>query len=284
VVDPSLTGNGGAGVRKLLDWQETKSPDRAVRSTEPSSHRIAVLRELRAERKAMARDRSPARPTLGDDDPATDDPRCPAPASRDPRGKPQPDVHRGHQVVHVDQLGLQLDHEQGPVVGMPGQGVDDATLSIRRERDLWLDDPSGQGGELDRERLMHRRMTRADDPGEIAAAPPDHEVEVDVEGRGHRTERADRHSTDLATLDSTHDVTRRVRGDADLVLRQLEAQTNGLEPPTDLAIVHIPDIGIRPLSPAQPTRPTMQAPIDGERRYSPEAAGTVSGESQAEGV
>ena len=60
----------------------------------------------------------------------------PPQALRDLGRQPALSIERPQQLAHVDNLSLDLDHQERPVGGMPGKQVDEPALAIDRERDL----------------------------------------------------------------------------------------------------------------------------------------------------
>ncbi len=64
--------------------------------------------------------------------------------ARDASRKPAFAVDRSDELLNVGDVGLQLDDEQGAPSRMPGQDVDDAALTVDRERNLRRKYPAGQ--------------------------------------------------------------------------------------------------------------------------------------------
>ena len=50
-------------------------------------------------------------------------------------------IHLSHQLVDVDDVGLELDHDEGAQAAMPRQDVDHAALAVDRERHLRIKHP-----------------------------------------------------------------------------------------------------------------------------------------------
>jgi len=90
-------------------------------------------------------------------------------------------------------------------LGLPGQDVDYPALAIDRERDLRLGQPSLQRGEGLRHRLMHGRVTRVDQPTEIATLPPDEHVDASVQRLGNATDGPQRDIGEAPVFNPTND-------------------------------------------------------------------------------
>ena len=81
--------------------------------------------------------------------------------SGDRPGQPPFSVHGPDQVVHVDDVGLELDDEKCAATRVPGEDVDHAAFAIDRERDLGLDRPRRQVvAEHPRDLLVQRGVPR----------------------------------------------------------------------------------------------------------------------------
>ena len=126
--------------------------------------------------------------TVGDDDPDRDARRRvvgpdPTALNRDPDRVAAFPVDGPDELVHVCDVRLQLDDEEGASTGMPGEDVDDAPLAVDRERDLGLGDPLRQLGHVPRDQLVESGMARVQQPIEVAGSPAGREIDANVERR-----------------------------------------------------------------------------------------------------
>ena len=123
-------------------WQETERVHRPGRVPQPGKDPAPVHGKLGPQRRGVRSDRSSVRPAVRHDHPRRDRHRIPpreratAAASRRLRSR------GGHELADVDDLGLQLDHQQDPACRVPREDVDDAAFAVDREGDLRLRDPA----------------------------------------------------------------------------------------------------------------------------------------------
>lgn len=135
-------------------------PDRQRRnptigSPEPALDGAAIERESVPEDRPMRGQSRPIGPAVRDDHPGRNRHGIPTPVARDLSGQPPALIHLGHEEVHVNDVGLELDDDERPGAGMPGEDVDDAPLAVDRERHLWIEDPIGKVlGEPARDRFV----------------------------------------------------------------------------------------------------------------------------------
>lgn len=99
-----------------------------------------------------------------------------------PGRQPTLPIDVAHQLVDVDDLRLELDYQKGPCRRMPREDVDHSSFTVERKRNLRRDHPARQSGECASNRLMQRRVTRVQQPVEIASLPAQNEVEMRTEG------------------------------------------------------------------------------------------------------
>lgn len=78
----------------------------------------------------MARHPPSIRPAIGHDHAGRHRFGIPAEVMADPACEPALAIERPEQLAHVDDLGLELDHEQRPSRRMPGEKVDDTTFAL----------------------------------------------------------------------------------------------------------------------------------------------------------
>jgi len=143
----------------------------------------------------------PVRSSRGKDDPDGHELRLPASCLRHLPYEPALPVDTTDEVVDVDDVRLEFDHEDGTAPGMPGKDVDDPTFSIDRERDLRFEDPFRVFvAEHPRDVLMKGRMPGIQEPIEITRPPTTNEIDPDIQGRGDPPDRLERQRAHVPTL------------------------------------------------------------------------------------
>lgn len=96
--------------------------------------------------------------TVGNDNPYSHDGRDPTAITDDFGGQSTLAIDRAHQVADVDDVGLQLDDEQGPRLRVPRHDVHDSAFAADRERDFRRHLPAGKRQERPSHRLMQRAV------------------------------------------------------------------------------------------------------------------------------
>jgi hypothetical protein len=84
----------------------------------------------------------PVRSRVQDDQPATDPVHLPSALAGDGPAQTQLPIEGRERLVHIDQLGLDLDYQQVTPLPVQSQLIDRAPLPVDREGDLGLDDPT----------------------------------------------------------------------------------------------------------------------------------------------
>src|SRR4029079_8931750 len=86
------------------------------------------------------------------------------------------------QLIDVDDVSLELDHEDRPTTGMPRDDVDHAAFPIDRVRDFRGENPRRKLlGEPSSDEFMELRVLRVQQAVEVSSAPPRYEIDTDVE-------------------------------------------------------------------------------------------------------
>ena len=101
-------------------------------------------------------------------------------------GEPNLPVKGPQHLGNIDDLGLQLDDEEGASPRVPREAVDDAPLTVDRERRLRGELPTTRIREPSGEGLMERGMACIHDPIELSATPAQGVVGPSIEGKGDR--------------------------------------------------------------------------------------------------
>ena len=199
--DPPRRGEIATKVADADLWQETEAGDVAVGSGEPASYRTAVGRELGPQNSAVFGQDPGVGPRRGNQHPDAHGLRLPAVVARKAPGDPSPNIHRGHERIDVDDPCLELDDEQRPSRGMPGEDVDDASFAIAGERDLREGQPSADGSEPLSSRLVHARVPAIQESVELVAAPEELPIEPSTKRARDLSDLAERHAVQAASFD-----------------------------------------------------------------------------------
>ncbi len=126
----------------------------------------------------MGADPAKVRARVGNHQDRSDGLGRPTAVPRDARGEAPFAIERAEELVDVDDLGLQLDGEQGSAIRVVREHVDDATLRTDRERHLRSHDPLRTvAPEPARDVVVERGVAGVEQAVEVAAAPPRDEVQ-----------------------------------------------------------------------------------------------------------
>jgi hypothetical protein len=110
-------------------------------------------------------------------------------------------IERADELIEIDELALQLDHQDGPRGRVPGQDVDDPALAVHGERDLRRQLPAGKREDPPRDQLVEGRVSRAPHPVQIAAAPATDEIDPQLERGRDRPQGGERARAEMTALD-----------------------------------------------------------------------------------
>ncbi len=146
------------------------------------------------------------RTAIGHDEPGRDRDRIPTSAQCNLCGHASFAIECSDQLVHVGDIGLELDDQHGTATWVPTQNVDDAAIRVDGERDLGDKGPRRKAvAEPPSHRLMQRGMPRIEQSIEIACAPARHQVHSDIERPGYRSNAIDRHWAGMTALQPRYD-------------------------------------------------------------------------------
>ncbi|HEX7490894.1 MAG TPA: hypothetical protein VF337_04245 [Candidatus Limnocylindrales bacterium] len=149
----------------------------------------AVQRQRRAQQGRVFACVPSVRVRVGNDQPDIDRLRRP-PATRSDLARQSPlPVQRPEQLIHVDELRLELNDKQMPTLRVPEQLIDDTPLAPDRKRDLGHQIPAGRPANPARHALGEQRVSPVQQAVQVAATPPGDQVETHIQ---HRPNRADR--------------------------------------------------------------------------------------------
>lgn len=127
--------------------------------------------------------------------------RAPAEWLGDHRCEAPPAARHGQEVVDISELPFQLDQQQRPRGGVPGDEINHAALAEVTERHFGPHIPSGSDEHL-ADRLRHRGMSLCEESIQPSTAPPWLEDESDLQDLADLPQRAEAAASDVATLDA----------------------------------------------------------------------------------
>ena len=186
----------------------------------------------------MGMDRSAVALAAGDDDPDGGSLWVPSTFAGDASRQPSLPIDRPNEILHIHELGLELDDEQCSSRGMPGEDVDDAALAEDRERHLGSGDPLGQVAEEAGELLVHRAVTGVEESIELAAAPPGQEHDPDIEGGRRPPQRVEREAPDVTAFDPRDGRSMDPCPRGHVLLTERASDANGTHRAAESLIVH----------------------------------------------
>jgi hypothetical protein len=118
--------------------------------------------------------------------------RIPAALAGDAPRQSAISVYLRKQLMHVDELRLELDNQQGPATLMERQDVDHAPLPEHSERHLGGHYPIRQAAEDAGQALAHGRVAAVEQAIQIAATPTRNEVDANLEDTADRKQAIER--------------------------------------------------------------------------------------------
>jgi hypothetical protein len=156
----------------------------------------------------MGGDRPAVGDGLGQDHPHAHRDRLPAVLAGYVEGQPAVPVHLGEEGARIDQLGFQLDDEEGAARRVPRQNVNGAAFSEDGEGGLGDELPAAHASEELSHCLLHGGVGRVDESIAGAAAVPGGYVEPDLEDLGDAPQVAQAELVQPAALGPGHEVSR----------------------------------------------------------------------------
>lgn len=181
---------------------------------------------------------------------------------RPPRVLPDPDrqttppVHRGDQVVDIDELRLELDDKEHRPVGVPSQHVDDAALAIDRIRHLGPERPRRKCLQVTSKRFVEQRMAPTEHPIDFPTTPARDEIDPQVDRRRQSPEHADRHTLEVTALEQRYGAARYPRGAAEIRLAPAAPPAQQPNRGTEPLIVHAGSLPAEAQPAVLATKPT----------------------------
>jgi hypothetical protein len=176
--------------------------------------------------------------TAPDDDPGADCDRVPATLAGDDEPQAAPAVHRGDQLLGVRELGLELDDEQAPRLGMPRQDVDDASLAIVREGDLRQPGPPGELSKTSGHGLVQLRVCGVHEAIKVGALPAGPYVQPGPERGGDGSGGIERVASRRPALQPADELARDTSAARDVHLAEMLADADDAQGVADADVIH----------------------------------------------
>jgi hypothetical protein len=136
-------------------------------------------------------------------------------------------VHRHHEVVDIADARLQLDQQHRARGGVPSDDVDHATFSVEGERDLGHGNPTSDGREPPRHRLVKPRVPTIQHSIEPGALPEDRSIESSAKRCGIPSDVAEADAVEATGLDQDRNIPRDPGADADVLLTLSASEPEG---------------------------------------------------------
>jgi len=111
-------------------------------------------------------------------------------------------VERAEQLAHVDDLCLELDHEERAPAGVPREKVDNAALAVDPKGHLGPHAPARIAGESFQDRFRQSGMSSTGDPVEIAGSRSRLDVQSHLKYGRDSTDDPERQRIEVAALDA----------------------------------------------------------------------------------
>lgn len=175
--------------------------DRSCRRSQPCADPVTVVRKGGLQHGPMRRNPPLVGPIVADHHPCRHRAGDPSSIASDLGRQPALASNVPDQLLDIDELGLQFDHEEGGCCCMPGEDIDHTPLAIDRERDLGRGFPPAEAGEEGGDRFMERRVASVDEAVEVASMPAHRHVNPDSEDVTHGTQELDRARIQITTLE-----------------------------------------------------------------------------------
>lgn len=227
-------------------WQEPQGVERTRRHSQPPCDRPTIGGERRPQQRPMRGDPTVVRTAVGKHDPLSDNDRHPFAFLRDdPREPPAPIGHR-EQTRNIDELGLDLDEQQGPRGGVPRDKVDDTPLTKVAERCLRPNLPAGRDKHR-RQPLAHDGVAPRDDSLDLAAAPARLQAEPNLEDARDSSNGRNSQLIEMAALSVRIDGARDPGTTGTVELPPAEPKPKAAEEAPEAEIVHEPRVWPRTL-------------------------------------
>jgi hypothetical protein len=181
----------------------------------------------------------PVRHRVAEQDAGANRGSLPPACSGDRRSQSAVSVDGADEILNVDQLRLQLDHEQGATDWVEGEDVNDAPLAVDGERRLRRDQPSAQTHESARERLVHGRVACVHGTRQFAASPAEVESDIRLDGRRDPGDQLKPQSPDVTALDTGHRDLGRARACGHVGLAKAEPDADAPQRGAELDGIHV---------------------------------------------
>jgi hypothetical protein len=205
----------------------------------------AVRREGDPQERCASTHVTVVRACVKHDDPCADRRRLPPELRGDPRSQANASAHALDETLRVDDGGLQLDDEQAPRLRVPGQDVDDASLTVDGEAHLRSPRPAHQGAEITSQFLVKACVRLVDDTIKVAAAPARPNVQADALRGGDGAARLERDASEPSVLKPTDDLALDPSPPCDVGLAKAGPDADDTDDRSDAHVVHAQEHGDR---------------------------------------
>ena len=172
-------------------------------------------------------------------------------------------VDRADELIHVRDVGFQLDDQQHPRGSVVAKDVDHAAFAADRERHLGSDEPARKIAERPGDLFMEPRVVGVQQPVQVAGAPPAEDIDPHVERGRDAPQRRHRERVEMAPLDPRDRRRRDSRLARDVDLPERPTDPNGPKGAAQPLIAHGRTVACGPHPPVcLRLHPTQLTPVD----------------------
>jgi hypothetical protein len=129
---------------------------------------------------------------------------------------------------------------------MPREDVDDPALTMDRERHLGLDHPALRRREQPSDSLVHRGVSRVEEPCQVGAVPSHVRLEARAERGGHSPEFPERYRPSATSFDASDDRRRYARSSRKVDLPPALSHPDRPQGSADTLVIHPGSMGTGP--------------------------------------
>jgi hypothetical protein len=214
---------------------------------------------------------TPVRGAVCDDDPARDPSRTPASLGGYLRSKARLAIEHRQKLAGIDDLSLDLDHQNRRRLSVPAEQVDRAALAPDGERHLGQDVPSSDVAHQAGNQSLQCRMPRAEQPIELTAPPARQDVDADVECGGGPAQDRQRYPVQVPSLDQRYQADRHTGPKRHVTLPPASLHAHCAKGGTHPLIAHRFNVELLPYGPLR-----CRSPADAHLRLGPRARGCAA--------
>lgn len=145
----------------------------------------------------------------------------------------------GKQISEVDELGLELNDQQGPGSWVPAKEVDDASLSVLRERNLRSHDPARERADPTDDELRERSVSSIHGSIDIDRSGAREDFYPDLEHGRNPSGEVEWLLAETPALDARHGGARDTGSVGDVLLAPAASDPRESDQPSEADVIHV---------------------------------------------